>query len=166
MKRNEIEQAYTWDLTSLFPNQDAFYKQYQDAKTILEEMVGKQGHITDTIKDFIAFMEKEETFTRYLSNMIGYANMSADVLPEDQTVQMNRSMIMKLYQDSLEKLNFVNLELIANKDIVEGYLKQEDCHDFQYPMDELFRTIPHRLNEEQELLMAQVNELMMNPSEV
>lgn len=166
MKRSEIANEYQWDLTTLFKDQEAFENQYQKARSLLEILTEKQGTITKTKADYITFMTEQEAFIRYLDNVSSYANMCADVMPEDQTVQNNRSLTMKLYQDSLEKLNFVDLELIANKDIVETYLQDDDCKDFRYPMNEVFRTIPHRLNEREEMLMAQVNELMVNPSEI
>lgn len=166
MKRSDIAKEYQWDLTTLFKDQKAFEKQYQDARSLLEKLTAKQGTITKTKDAFIQFMNDQETFSRYLDNLSSYANMCADVMPEDRVVQNNRSLTMKLYQDCLEKLNFVDLELIANKDVVEIYLADDDCKDFRYPIDEIFRTIPHRLDEREEMLMAQVNELMVNPSEI
>ena len=32
MNRNEIETTFTWDLSSLFKNQNAFDEQFEDAK--------------------------------------------------------------------------------------------------------------------------------------
>lgn len=166
MNRNEIETVFTWDLTTLFKDQTAFDKQYQDALDRLEKLVSYQGHISDNKANFIAFMLDDETFSRYVENLFTYAKMTTDVDPENKQGQENLSRASMLFQKAIVSLTFVDLELIAHKNCIEEYLNDDDCKDFRYPMEEIFRTIPHRLDENMEAMLSQVNELQRIPSEI
>lgn len=159
MKHNEIETQLTWDLSSLFENQAAFDKQYEAAQALLTDLSARKGHISDNLQSYIGFMEDEETFERYINNLTSYAHMATDVEPDNIQQQENLSKSFALYQQSVIALSFVPLEIIEHKEIIEEWLKEEDCRDFRYPMQELFRTIPHRLDEEKEAIMAKVSEL-------
>ena len=75
MKRSDIAKEYQWDLTTLFENQEAFEKQYQEARTLLLKLSEKQGSITKSKAEFVEFMNDQETFSRYLDNLSSYANM-------------------------------------------------------------------------------------------
>lgn len=165
MKRNEIEKELTWDLTSLFKDQTAYDAQYHDAEKLLKKVVSYQTHIADDKKNFVAFMEDEETLSRYLNNLVTFAKMTTDVEPDNESGQANLSKAYALYQKTNVALSFVPLELIHSKDQIEQWLQDDDCADFRYPMEEVFRTIPHRLDEKTEAILASVSELERIPGD-
>ena len=79
--------------------------------------------------------------------------------------QQNLAAANNLLQQAQLDLTFVSLELIRHADTISTYLKQPQCADFRYPMEELFRTIPHRLSDEMEAFMSEVNEIAAVPDE-
>lgn len=159
MLRNEIEEKYKWDLSSLYKNQEAFDHDYQQAQSLLEELCTYKDHICDSKESYIYFMNAEETLGNFIENLYVYAKMCTDVEPENEQHQHNFAKANAFMQKSGVDLTFVTLELIAHKEVIERYLEDEDCKDFRYPMEELFRTIPHRLDEEREQMLSQVREL-------
>lgn len=166
MNRSEIESNLTWDLSTLFKDQEAFETQHQQANVLLEKLISYKTHICDTKESFKAFMEEDETFSSYVENLYSYAKMTTDVDPENRQGQENLSRAYLLYQKATVSLNYVALELIAHKDSIEVYLNDEEMKDFRYPMEEIFRTIPHRLSEEKEAILAQVKEIERVPSDI
>lgn len=159
MLRKEIEEKYKWDLSSLYQSQQAFDKDYEKAQQLLDELKTYKDHICDTKESFIQFMNIDEAFSGYIENLFVYAKMCTDVEPEDEQHQHNLAKANALMQQSSIDMTFVTLELIAHKQVIEQYLKDEQCKDFRYPMEELFRTIPHRLDDDREQLLSQVHEL-------
>ena len=91
--------------------------------------------------------------------------MSTDVEPKDMQNQQNLAAAANLLQKAQNDLTFVSLELIHHADQIREYLKDEQCRDFRYPMEELFRTIPHRLSDEMEQFLSEVNEIASVPDE-
>lgn len=167
MERKEIDSQMTWDLRFLFENQEAFNAQFADARKEVE-LLSKaltKGEPVAGKAQFIRFMEHQETLERYLNNLISYAKMSSDVEPENTLNQENLARSYTLYQQVSQALSSLPLQLIEHREQIEEWLKEDDCRDFRYPMEEVFRTIPHRLNEEQEALLAQAGELIRNPQE-
>lgn len=163
MNRSEIDVALTWNLSTMFENQQAFDKQLSDAQVLLESLQQYEAHICDTKETYIAFMNKQEELERYIDNLVCYARMCTDVDPDDGQSQENLASAYLLYQKANVALTFVPLELIAHKEFVEAYLHDEYCKDYRYPMEEIFRTIPHRLSDEKEAMMASVDELASVP---
>ncbi|MEG2799082.1 MAG: oligoendopeptidase F [Erysipelotrichaceae bacterium] len=165
MNREEIDTKYKWDLSTMFSSQTAFDEQFKSAQSLLTTLVKSQGKISIDKHCFITFMEQLELFNRYASNLYSYASLSSDVEPNSEQAQKNKASALLLFQQASIALSYVDLELIQNKDTIETYLKDEDACDFTYPMKEIFRSIPHRLDEDTEKLMAQVSQLAMNPQE-
>lgn len=165
MKRNEIEKDLKWDLSSLFKDQNAFDNQYHEAQLLLEKLVARKKHICDDKNSFLSFMEDEETLGRQMDNLFAHAKRTSDVDPDNDQGQANLSQATVLIQKVNVSLSFVALELIHHKESIEAWLRDEDCRDFRYPMEELFRTIPHRLDDKTEAILAQVDELACIPSE-
>lgn len=164
MKRNEIETSLTWDLSSMFESQEAYDQTYAEAKENLEKLCEMKGNIAASKDHFIAFMNQKELVTRQISNLVVYAHMFTDVDPENEQAQMNLAKSYALHQQATVKTTFVALELIAGKDKIEAYLNEEDCKDFIYPMQDLYRSIPHRLDDEKEAILAQFNDICQTPS--
>ena len=166
MKRNEIETKYTWDLTKLFPDQQAFDNALAKAKQGLAALIAMKGHLADTKDHFICYMETKEDMERYLEQCIVYANMSCDVEPSIPQNTMNKAAAMQVYQQAMTGLSFCDVELIEAKEAIDSYLQDEACSDFRYPMSELFRTIPHRLDAEKEQLLAEIGEIATAPAQI
>lgn len=165
MNRNEIETTFTWDLSSLFKDQNAFDEQYQDAKAQIQKLCEYKGHIADNKQSFVAFMNDQEILSRYMENIEVYASMCADVEPDNDTVQDNLSKASSLMDLQVSSLTFIDNEIIASKDKIEHYLKDDDCKDFRYAMSEIFRTISHRLDEKTEALLGDVITLAKCPED-
>lgn len=165
MKRNEIETELTWDLSGLFKDQKAFDDQFEKAKAYIHKLCQFKGHIADSKNSFIAFMNTREELMRYMENIEVYASMCVDVDSENEAVQENLSKANSLIDLQTSSLTFIDNEIIASKDTIETYLKDDDCKDFRHAMSEIFRTIPHRLDEKTEALLGDVVTLAKCPED-
>lgn len=108
-------------------------------------------------------MDSQEALQRQCENLTVYAQMRADVEPEDPQVQQNLAKSVTFVNQVYAATTFIDQELIEHQQLVEDYLKQDDCADYRYPIQEIFRTIPHRPDAQTEQLLAQMNDLFQNP---
>lgn len=161
----EDKTAYTWDLKAMFASQSEFEEMVGETKILLQSCLERKGHICDSIDTFISYMNDDENLGKYLENLVVYAKMSTDVFPNNEQNQKNLATAMTLMQQASIDLNFASLELMEHKDIIDEYLNHERCQDFRFPMYELFRTLPHRLSDEQEKMMSEIQELASIPQE-
>ena len=89
MERKEIRIEDTWDLSGLFADQAQFDAALKHAKQLLNQITQAQGHITESRESFRSFMDRQEELQRQCENLTVYAQMRADVEPEDPQVQQN-----------------------------------------------------------------------------
>lgn len=165
MERSAIQETWKWNLDSLYHNQQEFLDDYQKAESLLQELKAKEHHICDTMDCFCAFLDGDEQLSGYIENLYVYAKMTTDVEPENEEYQQNLAIATTFMQKASIELNFATLELIHHKATIETYLAKPQCKDYRYPMQELFRTIPHRLTDKEEQLLSQIGELTSVPAE-
>lgn len=158
MKRNEIDEQLTWDLSALFQDQNAFDECYEQTKQQMHKVCAQKGKIADSKDSFLAFFEDYETLLKNMEAIEVYASMCADVDPQDSLVQENLSKAGSI-QDLQSALSFIDNELIEHKETIDTYLKDDDCADLRYVLSEVFRTIPHHLDENTEAILAEVSNL-------
>ncbi len=82
MKREEVLSQYKWDLSSLFPNQEAFDENIHRCEELLTALKQMEGSICKDCESFIAYMETSEVFGSCMDNAYVYAKMCCDVEPE------------------------------------------------------------------------------------
>lgn len=165
MKRQEIDTSLTWDLTAMFANQTAFETTYAKAKEKLRQLLQRKGHIADDKSSYRAFMEALESVYRQIDDLITYANMMADADPKQTYAQQNLAAASQLEQLMKEGLAFYEQEILDHQAQIEVWLQDDDCRDFRYPMEEIFRTAPHRRSAEVEELLTRSGSILRVPSD-
>ena len=163
MKRSEIELKYKWNQEHTYPTFDDFMNDYHLIKKVCNQCVAMKDHICDNMNSFIDFMEHKEIITVKLSKLCAYASMKNDVESDDPTNNKALVYANQLQQEVNDALSFVNVEFMKNETILNEYLKAEACADFIYPTSEILRYKPHTLDQEQEIIMAQMSELASAP---
>lgn len=163
MERNDIDTKLTWDLHFLFQDQQAFDEQLKEAYKELALLKDALSTFAESKQAFIDFMEHQETLDRYLDNLVSYAKMSSDVDPEQEQTQENLASAYALLQQVQTALAAFPLRIIEHKESITSWLQEEDAKDFCYPIEEILRTIPHRLDEKSEAILADASELIRNP---
>ena len=165
MKRNEIANNLKWDLKAMFKDEQAIKESFHKADAALGNLEKRKGHICDSKDSFKTFFDDVEAFECILDDLCTYAHMYTDVDPEDEIAQQTLAQANAFYQRSVVALNFIELEVIKQQALVKAYLKDDDCKDYRYPMDEILRRIPHQLDDEKEAMLAQFNDLMQAPEQ-
>lgn len=162
MKREDVLSQYKWDLSSLFPNQESFDDNIQHCNELLEALKQMKGKICTDLNSFITYMETNEAFGSCLENAYVYAKMCCDVEPNNALNQQNLARAELLLNRQQSELSFTDLELIEHKETVDQYLTDEKCKDFNYPIACVWKTIPYRLDEASEKMLADVADICDN----
>lgn len=64
--------------------------------------------------------------------------MYTDVDPDEETAQQNLSKAYVLYQKTVVALNFVDLEVMKEKESIEKYLAEDACNAYRYQCKKSF----------------------------
>src|SRR5450759_1684734 len=81
-KRNELPQAYTWDLDTIYPNESRWDDDFNKVRGLVPGMQRSQGTLGDSAGQLLAGLELRDEATKLLEQLLVYARMRKD---EDNT---------------------------------------------------------------------------------
>ena len=153
---------YSWDLSKIYPSEDAFYA---DLKVLKEEITpalasyhGKLGNI-DSLKEFLSLERKEDLV---LSKLYTYAACLSDLDKRNVHSSELGSKVELALQDLIRAVSFEEPEILAlGKDYIDTFLKDNpDYNDFSFSFQKLFDGQRHVLSMEAEKLLSNYSPIL------
>lgn len=165
MEREQIEEKYKWDLSSVFADDEAWEKEF-DALSAAGDFSQYEGKLAD--KDtLLRFYRESDAFFRRIEKLYLYAHTK-----HDQDVRVTKytsytSRARALYAEVASKLAFVDPELLKlSERKLKALAKDPDFADYDYRISRLVAQKAHTLNAEAEKVLALASEPMNNPYDV
>ena len=165
-ERNEIEEQYRWDLSTLYASDEAFEEDFRKLDACIANVAAFAGKLTDAASIKACF-EADTELDLLLSDLFCYANLrrSEDTRAEDAQALYMR--IYGKYVEAMTRTSFVRPELLSlPEETLQAIRDDEAMRDYAYTMERLLRTKPHTLTSDQEQLLASFGEVFAAPSEI
>ena len=160
-KRNELPQAYTWDLDTIYPNESLWEDDFNKVRGLVPGMQRSQGTLGDSAGQLLAGLELRDEATKLLEQLLVYARMRKD---EDNTnnhfqALSDRAMVLGTELSSVAA--FIVPEILAMpEEKLRGFLASEPrLVLYSHYLDELLRLGPHVRSTEVEVVLAQASEV-------
>lgn len=161
-KRNEVPVEQTWDLSTLFDSNDAFYAQLE--KTIARTKQFNQeyaGTLSDTSKIESA-LDEYAAIKKELDHLGSYASLLFSVDQTDDTSGKLYSKYVNNYGTIASLLTFVESEILALDTEILNKLKDE-TPTYQRYLEKLIARKPHQLHPEVEKTLASFSPVFSAP---
>ena len=160
-ERSEIDDAYTWDLTDLFADDEAWEAAYDETDARIEELSAYEGRVTESAATLEDVLELRESIMRAVSNVAAYARMRKDEDTTNQTYQALTARARSLAADASSAASFIQPELQELDREAVGALIEENPELEQYGhyFDDTLRMKPHTRSAEIEALLADLSEV-------
>lgn len=149
----------TWDLSLIYKEDKEFYNDLDQARALLKVLCDQKGQMTKSSDIFLKFNEDEVLLKRLMEKMYTYAHLHTDVSPQNQNYQRLLSEILSFYEQVKEGLDFIETEIISNKDIVKSYLDLDEFQVYRYSIESVLREEDHLLSQEMETLLSKVGSI-------
>ena len=165
-ERNEIDEQYRWDLSTLYASDEAFEEDFRKLDACIANVAAFAGKLTDAAAVHACF-EADTALDLLLSDLFCYANLrrSEDTRAEDAQALYMR--IYGKYVEAMTQTSFVRPELLSlPEETLQAIRDDEAMHDYAYTMERLLRSKPHTLTADQEQLLASFGEVFAAPSEI
>ena len=165
-ERNEIDEQYRWDLSTLYASDEAFEEEFRKLDACIANVAAFAGKLTDAAAVHACF-EADTALDLLLSDLFCYANLrrSEDTRAEDAQALYMR--IYGKYVEAMTQTSFVRPELLSlPEETLQAIRDDEAMHDYAYTMERLLRSKPHTLTADQEQLLASFGEVFAAPSEI
>ena len=164
MKRNEVEERLKWDTSSIYADDEGFYKEIEEVKELVGKLREFKGKITSNLETFKEYLKLEEEFARKMEKAYVYSSLKSD---EDTTVSKYQEMnqvAQNTYVFASSELSFTSPEILStDKSVIDKYLEDPDLSYLKHYFEDRFRAKDHVLDEKSESILAAFGKLKNNP---
>ena len=90
--RDEIEEKYKWDLTTIYKSDEEFNKELKSVKEKIEKVINYKGNIVNSSKNLYTYLTESDALERRLYKLYYYAHLNFDsetTNPKNQELQGN-----------------------------------------------------------------------------
>lgn len=167
-ERNEINVEYTWDLTSVFVDDQAWRDEFVSLEADVAKGSDLAGHLLDSAQNLLEITELQLSLMRRLEKLYVYASMKQDEDTRVSAYQELYSQINGLYARFGQTFAFYEPEFMAvTKEQLESYIAEEPgLNLYRHYFDRLLFQKEHVLSPKEEALLAGASEIFGSASEM
>lgn len=165
LKRDEVNILETWDLSDLYPNDESFYLDLDQAKTSVDTF---KNQFEGKIKNAQFGVDALRGFEKLQENLIKLSTYATLYLSQDQSnpTSMERSgRLAMVLSDLITKVNFVEQELLQLDETILNEMAALD-EDLKRSIEILLRKKPHALKPEIEDAISSFNQSLNAPYQI
>lgn len=165
LTRAEVPLEQTWNLSDLFPSDEAWAKGLDSVIAAIPGVTQFKGRLGESPATLLACLNAWEALQKQVTRVSTYASLRQS---EDGTNQANQGLMGRsaaMLAQAGAALSFLRSEILALPDgTVERFLSAEPgLQEFQIYLDELLETKPHTLHPETESALAALLEVTGAP---
>lgn len=166
--RDQVEEQYTWNLTDMYENTEAFEKDLELVKEMVSEIAKYEGKVCDSAENLLKVLDLNAKASQKITFAVDYAQRRFDV---DQGNGANQALAQKsfsLYVDAASKTAFIRPEILQMDDEkLSGFMKEsESLKLYDKYIKEIKRLKAHTLSTEIEKISAMTGEMAASPNEI
>lgn len=166
--REEIDSKYKWDLSSMFPSDEAFEAGLEELKDYCPKLLAFKGKISTSAQALLEFLQLEDQMTLLLYKIINYAERKSD---EDTRVAKYQAYVANAtsaYTQVGEATSWFAAELLAvpAESVEKFYVEVPALEFYRRKLNKILNQREHTLSAEEEALLARAEELAVQPTNI
>ena len=166
--REEIDSKYKWDLSSMFPSDEAFEAGLEELKAYCPKLLAFKGKISTSAQALLEFLQLEDQMTLLLYKIINYAERKSD---EDTRVAKYQAYVANAtsaYTQVGEATSWFAAELLAipAESVEKFYAEAPALEFYRRKLNKILNQREHTLSAEEEALLARAEELAVQPTNI
>jgi len=166
--REEIDSKYKWDLSSMFPSDEAFEAGLEELKAYCPKLLAFKGKISTSAQALLEFLQLEDQMTLLLYKIINYAERKSD---EDTRVAKYQAYVANatsVYTQVGEATSWFAAELLAipAESVEKFYAEVPALEFYRRKLNKILNQREHTLSAKEEALLARAEELAVQPTNI
>lgn len=167
-KRSEIDNKYKWAIEDIFSNDDAWKKELQETKELINDLSKYQGKLGESADILLGFCKLEDKLSYHFERIYTYAHQKYDEDTSVSEYQDFKGRASSFEMQLVSALSFAIPEILS---IPEDTLKEfiasnEELKQYEFKLNDIIRQKPHRLSAEMEELIAATGEMAEAPKNI
>lgn len=166
--REEIDSKYKWDLSSMFPSDEAFEAGLEELKSYCPKLLAFKGKISTSTQALLEYLQLEDQMNLLLYKIINYAERKSD---EDTRVAKYQAYVANAtsaYTQVGETTSWFAAELLAipAESVEKFYAEVPALEFYRRKLNKILNQREHTLSAEEEALLARAEELAVQPTNI
>ncbi len=160
-KRSEIPEEFTWDLSLMYADEEAWNKDYEKVMKLADDLEAYKGRLDESSQTMFKALEDSQEIYRLVSKLYSYSSMNLDQDTRVAESQALKDKALKAYVYVENKLSFFSPEVLSmEKDRLEGFFEEnEKLELYRQSLNNLIRQKDHVLSPREESILAQMGEV-------
>ncbi len=166
--RAEVKTEDTWDLSVLFPSDDAWRAAFETIPALGDSLAAYRGRLSDSADALLSFLKASDAADLTLEAIAQYASRKADEDTANAKYADMRGKVQSAFAEYGSKLSFVSPELLAIPDetLDAFYQACPALSEYRRYLDTLRRRRAHILSDAEERILAASAELAAAPENI
>lgn len=164
--REEVPEELTWDLTTIFPSDEAFEEAFLDLQKMTEESNQFKGRLAESSQILFEALQFRDKAYDLISNLYVYAHLKMDQDTANAKYQGLYSRAGSLATKLMSALSYYDPEILAmDESVLKQFLNEnKDLQLYAHLLEELNLSRPYILSEKEEALLANAGEVLGSSS--
>lgn len=167
LQRHEINEKDTWDLSTIYPTDQAWEEALKDLTEKVQTASQYEGHLLDSADSLLEITEFSLDLERQVEKLYVYAHMKNDQDTREAKYQEYYAKAMTLYSQLEQAFSFYEPEFmeISQEQYSDFLEAQPKLQVYKHFFDKLLQKKDHVLSQREEELLAGAGEIFGAASE-
>jgi oligoendopeptidase F len=153
--RSEIPESDSWDLTKLYPNEEAYVAEFQGLRALYPQIAQFKARLGESAETLFNCLEFEKGLDQTAERLAHYSSLRNAEDSSNNANLSRRAELTNLLTSVRELTSFINPEIQQIPDrIFEDFLSNPILVDWRITLSKLRRYKPHTLSEPEERLLS------------
>ncbi|MCQ9209142.1 oligoendopeptidase F [Granulicatella seriolae] len=162
LKRSEVPEELTWDLTTIYADDQEFDRDLQAVKDAIPELAAYQGKVHQSSKDLLDYIEKSLEAELLIETAYVYSHLKNDQDTGEDKYQVMNQKALAVYTELEAAMAWFEPELLEIEDahLEAFYVEQPELKVYKTYLDALRVQKGHVLDGAQEALLAEAGDVL------
>jgi oligoendopeptidase F len=154
--RSKVPDKYKWDLTHVYPTDDAWKQAKQKIAAEVPSIEQFKGTLGKSPAQLLGCLDQASHITKELTRLGSYASMSSDQDTRDSKYLAMQQEVRQVSSDFAAKAAYIEPEILAlDKKTVDGFIQQEKKLEvYRHYLDDILRRKAHTGTAGEEKIIA------------
>ena len=164
--RKEMDPAYQWDFTHIFPSKDEWEREVTSLAESVATLEALKGTLTESEESLGTGLDKIFDFSRRMERVYLYALLHKESDNGEAEYQDMAGRAMNLYVSFSGTVSFMGPEILsAGEAKLKEFIECESLSVYRQTLSDILRSAEHTLDEKGEMMLAMLSDAAGTPQE-
>ena len=166
--RDEIDERYRWDLSSIYADDEAFLAALEEAKGCATKLAAYRGKISQSPEELLAYLQLSDEAGVELGKLVNYAQRKLDEDTRKATYQDYSAQVISVYTEVSSATSWFAPELLKLDDaqMEQFFVACPELELYRRALHMVFRQRGHILGDAEEELLARAQDMAMQTEHI